>query len=464
VAEKKITSLRDIPAVEELLQQPELVDAIGALPRLIAADIIRDRLAALKQQLKEEQKPIGHATLLRQLDRDLRTAKRREITRVINATGIVVHTNLGRAPLPESIFEAIKKTVVGYGNVEFALESGQRGKRGEACDRYLARLAGAEAAAVVNNCAAGLFLTLNTLANRKKVVISRGELVQIGGGFRIPDILKKSGAKLCEVGTTNITSLQDYEDEIDDRTGMLLKVHKSNFIQAGFTEEVPLKELIALGEKYEVPVFNDLGSGVFINTDPILHYGEPTVQQSVAAGATVTCFSGDKLLGGSQAGLLVGSEAVIRQVKRNPLFRTMRVDKITYSILEKLLTIYLEGTHTEDIALWNILSLHESDLYRLGKQLLADLGNPGELSVEATEAFIGGGALPEAAIPSVGLCFTTDLKPARLMAWFRNQAPPIIGRIEKDRFILDLKVIDESDLSYLTDRVRACLTELASTS
>lgn len=457
MAKDQIATLRDFPAVEELLQEPRLFDAIAALPRPVAADIVRDEIAKLKSEFKAKKTTLTVAALVQSISVSLLNAQRREISRVINATGIVVHTNLGRAPLSESMFEAIKKTVVGYGNIEFDLSAGARGKRGEACERYLARLAGAEAATVVNNCAAGLFLTLNTLANRKSVVISRGELVQIGGGFRIPDIMKKSGARLCEVGSTNITTIQDYETALDDRTGLLLKVHKSNFIQAGFTEEVPLKELIALGQKHHLPVFNDLGSGVFVNTEPILGYIEPTVQQSVAAGATVTSFSGDKLLGGSQAGLLVGTADVIEKIKKNPLFRTMRVDKITYSILEKLLTVYLNGTYTTEIALWRLLSVPEADLYKRGKSILAALGNPAGLAVEASQGYVGGGALPEASIPSVAITFTREFGPSRLLHWFRRQPVPIVGRIEKDRFVLDLKVIELPDLPYLTDRIRAAI-------
>jgi L-seryl-tRNA(Ser) seleniumtransferase len=457
MAKDQITALRDFPSVEELLQQPALAAAVVALPRIIAADIIREVIDRQKEQFVQEKGSLTRTRLIEAIATELALAVRKEISRVINATGIVVHTNLGRAPLSEAIFEAIRKTVVGYGNIEFDLDTGTRGKRGEACERYLARLAGAEAATVVNNCAAGLFLTLNTLANRRSVIISRGELVQIGGGFRIPDILKKSGAKLTEVGSTNITTLQDYEAAIDERTGMLLKVHKSNFTQAGFTEEVPLKELVTLGRKYNVPVFNDLGSGVFVNTEPIMSYHEPTVQQSVTAGATVTSFSGDKLLGGSQAGLLVGTADAVSRIKRNPLFRTVRVDKITLAIIEKLLTIYLNGTFVEDIALWRLLSVPEADLYKRGKSILAALSNPAELAVEASPAFVGGGALPEASIPSVAITFSRQFKPSRLLNWFRKQPVPIIGRIEKDRFVLDLKVVEHEDLPYLIDCIRNAL-------
>lgn len=306
MAGKPITALRDFPSVEEIMQSSSLADVLSVVPRPVAVVVVRGVIAARKESFRADRKPLTEDEVISAVKLGIIAAARQEIGQVINATGIVVHTNLGRAPLSDAIFDAIKKTVTGYGNIEFDLLSGTRGKRGVACERYLALLSGAEAGTVVNNCAAALFLALNTLASRKSVIISRGELVQIGGGFRIPDILRKSGARLCEIGSTNITTLDDYEGAIDRGTGLILKVHKSNFVQAGFTEEVPLKDLVELGRRYDIPVFNDLGSGVFVNTRPLLGYAEPTVQQSVSAGADLTSFSGDKLLGGSQAGLLVG--------------------------------------------------------------------------------------------------------------------------------------------------------------
>ena len=450
-----IEKLRDFPAVEELLQHKELTLAVAAIPRPAAADVIKAIVANAKTRLQKNGKPISHQRLRDDICKALLKTQRQEITKVINATGIVVHTNLGRAPLPETLFDAVKKTVTGYGNVEFDLDRGKRGKRGIACEKYLALLTGAEAGTVVNNCAAALFLMLNTLANRKHVLISRGELIQIGGGFRIPDILKKSGAKLQEVGTTNITTIEDYATNIKTgHTGLILKVHKSNFVQEGFTEETDLKELVTLGKEHGLTVINDLGSGVFINTRDILGYSEPTVGQSVRAGADLTSFSGDKLLGGVQAGLIVGKEEYIKKIKRNPLFRTMRVDKIVFSILERLLSIYLSGDFRKDIRLWKILSVPESDLYSIGKKILSDLGHPTSLSVEATMAFVGGGALPESDIPSVGIVFSSDFKATHLMNQFRNYNHPIIGRIENDQFILDLKAVSTDDIPILTDAIR----------
>ncbi|TET94649.1 MAG: L-seryl-tRNA(Sec) selenium transferase [Candidatus Zixiibacteriota bacterium] len=454
MARKIIKQPRDFPSVEELLQENTLTEQISSVPRPLAAQLVREVIAQSKKKLKQGSQTISIEKLLSDIRSSIVAAKRDEISRVINATGIVVHTNLGRAPLSEALFEAIKRTVTGYGNIEFDLGGGSRGERGAACERYLTLLAGSESATVVNNCAAALFLILNTLANRKQVLISRGELIQIGGGFRIPDILKKSGATLHEIGATNITTIADYESNVNQKTGLILKVHKSNFVQAGFTEEVPLKQLVGLGATHGLPVVNDLGSGAFVSTRESLGYAEPTVQQSVRDGADLTCFSGDKMLGGVQAGLIVGRAELVKKIKRNPLFRTVRVDKFVFSMLEKLLAIYLNGSHQTEIKLWAILSVPESKLYEKGKALLKELGHPSGLSVEATKAYVGGGALPESNIPSIGIVFSEPFKATTLVLKFRMMTPPIIGRIDNERFILDLKAVADDELALLRDSIK----------
>ncbi len=450
---------RDFPSIEELLQHDELMPLIDALPRPIAAEVIKSVVASRKQGLKESAEPITVQSLITSITDALSLAKRREIRRVINATGVIIHTNLGRAPLSDSLFESVRNAVTGYGNIEFDLTTGQRGSRGTACEHYLSTLAEAESATVVNNCAAALFLIVNSLANRKKVIISRGELVQIGGGFRIPDILRRAGARLCEVGTTNITTLADYEQNLEPSVGLILKVHKSNFVQAGFTDEVPLKELVALGHSHKIPIVNDLGSGLFSQTAKLLTDQEPTVQQSVRAGTDLTCFSGDKMLGGLQSGLIVGKKDLIVQLKKNPLFRTVRVDKIVLAMLERLLVSYLNDSATVDIRLWSLLAVPVSDLYRRGKQILSELGSPHGLSVEATSAYVGGGALPESEIPSVGIVFSSVYRASELLTRFRACETPIIGRIDNDRLILDLKAVDEADFPALISSIRACIVK-----
>lgn len=453
----KITRPRDFPSVEQLMQHADLADAMALLPRQIAVQIVQEQVSGRKQALIDSGKAVMMRTLLKGIDRALRDFKRQEMTPVINAAGIVVHTNLGRAPLSDELFEAARRIVRGYSNVEFDLKRGTRGKRGVACERYLATIAGAEAATVVNNCAAALFLMLNTFANRKGVVISRGELVQIGGGFRIPDILRRSGAKLCEVGATNITSLNDYAEAIDERTALILKVHKSNFIQAGFTEEVPLRELVPLAHEHDKLIINDLGSGVLIPTREAVGYDEPTVQQSVKADTDLTSFSGDKLLGGVQAGLIVGRADLVARVKKNPLYRTVRVDKMVFAMLERLLSSYLNGTHFDEIRLWQVLRVPESELYKVAKKMLADLGKPEGLSVESTPAYVGGGSLPETSIPSVGIVFSSPYDARELIGKFREMEPPIIGRIDREHFILDLKTVAPWELPIVQQAIASVI-------
>ncbi len=456
-----IEKLRDFPAVEELLQNPELRDFVSAIPQPAAVSVIRSIISLQKDKFKKESKPLSKKKLLQLIASALITAKRQEITRVINATGILVHTNLGRSPLSNEIFESIKKSVTGYCNIEFNLANGKRGSRGEAAEKYLALLSGAESATIVNNCAAAIFLMLNTFANRKEVLLSRGEMIQIGGGFRIPDILKKSGAKLCEIGTTNITNLSDYESNIkESKTALILKVHQSNFVQQGFTEEVNLKDLVALGKKNNIPVINDLGSGVFINTQESLGINEMTVGQSVRSGAELTSFSGDKMLGGIQAGLIVGKSEYIKKIKRNPLFRAMRVDKVIFSTLERLLSYYLNNTYDNNIKLWSILKTPESVLYKRGKDILSKLNNKPDISLEATKSLMGGGSLPEAEMPSVGLVFSQEYNANKLSKTFRELNLPILGRVEKEQFIIDLKAIDEDDLPYLIDSINNIIAGL----
>ncbi len=453
---KLIKTKRDFPAVEALLQAPELKIALEPLPRPVATTIVRGVVGWCKENL-DTVKGLPLTSLLAEIIERLQVEATKGSTRVINATGVVVHTNLGRSPFSPELLQDIGTNLAGYGNVEFDLPSGKRGGRGAACEEYLSHLTGAEAGTVVNNNAAALLLILNALANRKKVVISRGELVQIGGGFRIPDILRRAGARLSEVGATNVTSLEDYENAIDDRTGLILKVHKSNFVQAGFTDEVDLKSLVALGDKHSIPVVNDLGSGVLIPTGSVLGYREPTVQESVRAGASLTCFSGDKLLGGMQSGLIVGRRDLIARIKKNPLFRTVRVDKVVFYVLERLLSTYLNGTHLEDVKLWQLLGRPVKDLQQMAKAVLRKTGDPDGVTIEKTNAQVGGGAMPEQDIASVGLVFDRSHPARQLLKKLRLGQPPVIGRIDDDRLILDLKAVDSSEIAHFSSAIKKAL-------
>lgn len=441
MARRTVKRQVDIPSVEEILSSDSLRAMSNGIPRPVVADNVRLVLARMKTSIRAGKSTFAKDQFYEQIESKLRKIKQDEITPVINATGTVVHTNLGRAPLSPRLIDDIKPVISGYSNLEFDLSSGSRGSRGEAAELYIAKLSGAESATVVNNCAAALFLILNTFALRREVVISRGELVQIGGGFRIPDILRRSGAKLAEVGTTNITTLKDYRDKMSSSVGLILKVHKSNFVQKGFSDEVTLKELVSLGKKSKTLVVNDLGSGTFVRTDSLLGHPEPTVQQSVSAGADLTCFSGDKLLGGVQAGLIVGKAQLIAELKANPLFRALRVDKIVFAVLERLAKSYLENTDGQGIALWDTLRISESELYKRAKHIESVVAAAEGVSVVGTRALLGGGALPQAELPSCAIRIAPPYKASALSAKLRMCTPPIIGRLEDKALYLDLKAV-----------------------
>lgn len=460
MAQKEIKTLRDFPAVEELFQSAELSSSLNGLPRQLAVELIRDSIRDLKKEIKKNKKTFSRPDLINSVNHSILLWKQKELQKVINATGVLVHTNLGRSPLGKEVIEQISQSLSGYNNLELDLETGKRGHRAEICEKYLSLLTGAESAAIVNNCAAALFIILNTFAQKKKVLLSRGELVQIGGGFRIPDILKRSGAKLEEVGTTNITNLKDYSESIDDFVSMILKVHRSNFVQSGFTKEVELSKLSSLAKKSNILLLHDLGSGAVFQAKKIIGYDEPTPMQSIRDGADIVCFSGDKMLGGVQSGLIAGKKELIEKIKKNPLFRTVRVDKFIIAALENILKTYLEGRQLSNNKLWKLLSVHEGDLYKRAKHICKAIGNPEFISVEATKSFIGGGGLPESALPSVGLIFSKEIDAENLLTLFRECRPAIIGRIENDRTIIDLKAVDEDELIILENSIRQILNHL----
>jgi len=460
MSEKLIKTRRDIPSVEILASDGRIIEAASGLARPLTVEIIRTAVEKFKNDLSEDFDPVPFDDLRRVIIVDIELMKIKKIGRVINGAGILVHTNLGRAPLSEALFDKIKNHITGYGNLEFDVATGKRGKRGILAEKYLSLISEAEAGTIVNNNAAALFLILNTLAGRRKVVISRGELVQIGGGFRIPDLIMKSGAKLIEIGTSNITSLDDYEKALEEKPALILKVHKSNFAVKGFTDEVDIKALVGLGKKYDVPVINDLGSGVLVDTTEVAGLKEPTVQNSVRDGADLTCFSGDKLLGGVQAGLIVGRKEMIDRIKKNPVYRAMRVDKTVFSAVEEMLGYYLDNTWKENIKLWRLAGVSEAGLYQQGRRLLEKIDAGDKISLEGSQGEMGGGALPEVPIPSVALVFNSRLSPGKLAAMFRKCDPPVIGRIAADRFMIDLKAVDDEDAEILVDIIKNIIDKI----
>ncbi len=453
---RAFTGLRDFPSVEVFSGIPELSPYVETLTRPVVVEVVKKVIADFKEKFSSGGKTVTEEALLRGVVGELNRLALQHLTPVVNGTGIVIHTNLGRAPISEEMIRGAMELASGYSNLEFDLASGRRGKRGMLVERLLALMCGAESGTIVNNNAAALFVILNTLAYRKEVLISRGELVQIGGGFRIPDIMRKSGVKLVEIGTTNRTSLADYGDAITDRTRMILKVHRSNFTQAGFVEETSLQDLAALCREKNLILTHDLGSGLMSFPPGISIPNEPDVLSSVRAGADLTCFSGDKLLGGAQAGLIVGTSDLIAKIKKNPLFRTIRCDKLAFSINTQVFISYLRGTQFSDIPIWHMITVPESALKKRGEAIRAAC--PGlEIVLRATRAYLGGGSTPGETIPSLAVVMRSGQGPNALASRFRKYTPPIIGRVENDDFLLDLRTIPPEKDELLIQAIREIL-------
>jgi L-seryl-tRNA(Ser) seleniumtransferase len=370
--------------------------------------------------------------------------------RVINATGVILHTNLGRAPLSAEAIAAMKQVSEGFNDLEINLESGKRGSRQIHVRQLLCQLSGAEDALVVNNNASAVLLALSALARRKEVIVSRGQAVEIGGGFRIPDVMRQSGAKLTEVGTTNCTYLTDYEGAIVPQTAALLRVHLSNFKMIGFTQEVAIEELVELGKRYNLPVFDDLGSGCLLDTARFGLCAEPRVQDSIAAGVGLACFSGDKLLGGPQAGIIVGRQHLIGKLKRHPLARAVRIDKMRLAALSATLIHYLKGEATDKIPIWRMITSPLSEIEKRAGQWAQAVGNLA--TTVAGESTVGGGSLPGSTLPTrlVIIKMPKNLRTQDLAQKLRRQSLPVVGRIERNALVLDPRsVLSEEDAAVV---------------
>ncbi len=456
----RINSARDLPAVEELLSDASICAQDGSLPTAIVAETIRQALSTFRAQLRKKSKSalFTRKEIIADVISRLTIVKRGRPMRVVNAAGVLAHTNLGRAPLGRDFLDSIETLISGYSNLEYDLTDGERGVRGQSVERGLATLCGSEGAIIVNNCAAALALIINTFSKRKETIVSRGELVQIGGGFRVPDILRAAGATLVEVGTTNITNLKDYRSAISPKSGLLLKVHQSNFAQVGFTKHISVQELAKIAVENEIPLAYDLGSGLVLNPRDVGLPGEMSAQGSLRAGADLVCFSGDKLLGASQAGCIVGRADLIAQLRKNPLYRAYRVDKITLALLDHALRAYLDGTWRTKIPFWTLALRTEAELYQRGRAIIEHVGSGGMLALEAVSARYGGGALPTAALPSCAISFVCDTPAKELAKFFRDLPTPVIGRIEGERFLLDLKAIQPEDEPALIDAIEQALT------
>ncbi len=388
--------------------------------------------------------------IFEEVERELMRRRGTSLRRVINATGVVINTNLGRAPLPEEAVELIREVSAGYSNLEYDLLTGRRGSRNSHVADYLRDLTGSESAFVVNNNAGAVFLILHTLARGREVVVSRGELVEIGGSFRIPEIMASSGAVLREVGTTNRTRLSDYENAIGENTAILMKVHRSNFYISGFTEEVSAGELADLGRRHGITTYYDLGSGLIADLFP-LHAGGVSFRNALEEGVDIVSGSGDKLLGGPQAGIILGREDLIDKIKKNPLTRALRVDKMTLAGLEAVLRLYLEGRQGE-IPVIRMLSEGEEVVRRRARRLVRKLkGIEGlEVGLLREVAKPGGGSMPDLELPTWCVsCSFEGMSPDELSNRLRLSDPPVVGRIHKGRFLLDMRTVSDDELSLI---------------
>jgi L-seryl-tRNA(Ser) seleniumtransferase len=435
-------TLRSLPSVDHLLQSKSISLLISAFGRPLTLDAIRTVLEATREAIGQGQSPPTEETLLYEVRETLEGWIAPTLHSVINATGVIIHTNLGRAPLSKEAREALLDIANGYNTLEYNLERGKRGKREQHCEAQLIQLTGAEAALIVNNNAAAVLLILTALAKRKPVLISRSQLIEIGGGFRIPDVMKQSGAKLVEVGTTNRTHLSDYEAAIDERTALILLAHHSNFKIIGFTTEPALAELVELGNQHNIPVIHDLGSGALLDTARFGLGHEPTVQESLQDGAAIVAFSGDKLLGGPQAGIILGKRDLIAKLRKHPLTRAIRPDKLCLAALSTTLLHYLKDEALEKVPIWQMISMSPSLLEKRAKAWADRIGYGEILESRST---VGGGSLPEETLPTWTLAIAVD-RPNIFAKRLRQESPPVITRIENDRIILDSRtVLPEQD-------------------
>ncbi len=430
-------SLRDLPSVDRLMKLEAVEGLVAAFGRSLTVEAVRESLEAARAAVRGGQVVPPAIELVSQTRARLETWLAPTLRPLINATGVIIHTNLGRAPLSQAARRAMEDVAAGYSSLEFDLPRGQRGHRDEHCERLLLRLTGAEAALVVNNNAAAVLLALTGLARRKEVLVSRTQLIEIGGGFRIPDILKQSGAKLVEVGTTNRTHLRDYRSALTERTALILLAHHSNFKIIGFAAEPELAELVELGREHKVPVLHDLGSGSLLDTRAYGLGAEPRVQDSVRAGAALTAFSGDKLLGGPQAGILVGERAVIDRLRRQPLARAVRADKLCLAALSATLVHYIREEAETQIPVWTMIAAAPPDLKRRAEGWQTRLGRGEVIEGRST---VGGGSLPEETLPTWLLSFVVP-HPSDFARRLRALDSPIIARIEAGRPVLDPRTV-----------------------
>lgn len=459
---------KNIPKVDKILEWPAIMDACSRHPRPVVMEAIRSALDALRTEIREKDispASLGEKSVTERILAELAASTAASLKRVVNGTGVVIHTNLGRSPLPQAVRERLLDTAFAYSNLEFDLQSGERGSRYSHVEPLLCLLTGAEAALVVNNNAAAVLLALSALANGKEVIVSRGELVEIGGSFRIPDIMRLSGAVLKEVGTTNRTHPADYRLALGPDTALFLKVHTSNFAIVGFTAGLSAAELAEIGRDAALPVMADIGSGNLFDLSAAGIPGEPMVQDYVRAGVDLITFSGDKLLGGPQAGIIVGRTRYLEPLRKHPLLRALRIDKLTLAALEETLRLYLDERQArEEIPTIRMLTADTKSLASRGRRLLRLLRRalPDKVRVSLVEGFsqAGGGALPLLELPTKLLSISVEgISANGLEARLRNFSVPVLGRIQSDLFLLDLRTIFDPDIPVIVSALVAITEE-----
>ena len=442
------SAYRPLPSVDALLRNDEVLRLIEDFPRSVVTNIVRGILDEARLSISNTGGSQSFDQLTAQIVERTRTISRNWPNAVINATGVILHTNLGRSPLSQRTTEAATTSASLYSDVEFELSTGKRGNRNTHISTLIAQVTGCEAGIAVNNNAAGVLLTLAAIAgdeqDKNEVIVSRGESVEIGGGFRIPDVMRQSGATLVEIGTTNRTYASDYEAAINSKTAAILKVHPSNFVVDGFTHTPELKEIVAAGKRHSVPVLNDLGSGCLLDTRQYGLKQEPQVQSSISDGATLTLFSGDKLIGGPQAGLIAGEQKWVDLVSKHPLARAVRIDKVTLSAISATLTAYLNGTYQTEIPIWTMISLSESKVTARVEKWRSKTGAG---TVERSRSTIGGGSLPGQTLPTSVLSIDPAGKIEGFVRALRESPVAVVARIENNRVILDPRTVlpDQDD-------------------
>jgi L-seryl-tRNA(Ser) seleniumtransferase len=435
-------SLRDIPSVEQLLKQADqLINEYG---RPLTLEALRLTLDETRARFKLDPEPSLPTTdvILAQVESHLSAWTSPTLLPVINATGVILHTNLGRAPLSGATLRAMDEAARNYSNLEYDLTNGQRGSRSIHAESVLTKLTGAEAAVVVNNNASAILLALSALAGKKRAIISRTQLVEIGGGFRVPDVMKQSGTKLVEVGATNKVRLADYQEALQQSAALVMRAHRSNFKIVGFTEEPELREIVSVAHQAGIPVIDDLGSGVLLDTAKYGLAHEPTVQESLAAGVDLVCFSGDKLLGGPQAGIIVGRKDLLEKIRKHPLARAVRADKTCLAGITATLIHYLKDEAEREIPIWRMISVTREQV-KFRAEAWREAVGQGE--VVPSESTVGGGSLPEESLPTHVLSLNVR-HPDKFMKKLREANPPVIARVENDKVLLDPRTVLDDEL------------------